>query len=94
VNRFGGAFAKKIGKKRRCNHSNWRWHLDEVFVEINGERFLLWRTVDHEGEVLEAFVSKKRCKRTALRIPGYRPTHSNNMRPPVPGYAPSVDVLP
>ena len=68
VNRFGGAFAKKIGKKRRCNHSNWRWHLDEVFVKINGEKFLLWRAVDHEGEVLEAFVSKKRCKRTALKF--------------------------
>ncbi len=29
-----------------------------------------------------------------LRIPEYRPTYSDNMRPPVPGYAPSVDVLP
>jgi putative transposase len=37
-------------------------------VKINGEKFLLWRAVDHEGEVLEAFVSKKRCKRTALKF--------------------------
>ena len=30
--------------------SRWRWHLDEVFVKINGERHYLWRAVDHEGE--------------------------------------------
>jgi len=34
-------------------YSNWRWHLDEVFVKINGETHYLWRAVDHEGEVLE-----------------------------------------
>ena len=34
--------------------SNWKWHLDEVFVKINGERHYLWRVVDHEGEVLKA----------------------------------------
>ena len=37
-------------------------------MKINGEKFLLWRAVDHEGEVLEAFVSKKRCRRTALKF--------------------------
>jgi putative transposase len=42
--------------------------LDEVFVKINGEKFLLWCAVDHEDEVLEAFVSKKQCKRTALKF--------------------------
>ena len=31
--------------------SNWKWHLDEVFVKVNGERHYLWRAVDHEGEV-------------------------------------------
>ncbi len=31
--------------------SQWRWHLDEVFVRINGETHYLWRAVDHEGEV-------------------------------------------
>ena len=44
----------------------WRWHLDEVFVWINGEIYYLWRTVDHEGEVLEAFVTKKRDRKAAL----------------------------
>jgi len=33
--------------------SIWQWHLDEVFVKINGETHYLWRDVDHEGEVLE-----------------------------------------
>ena len=44
----------------------WRWHLDEVFVKINEERHYLWRAVDHEGEVLESYVTKKRNKAAAL----------------------------
>ena len=44
-----------------------RWHLDEVFVKINGERHYLWRAVDQGGEVLEAFVSKKRDRMKCLR---------------------------
>ena len=45
----------------------WRWHLDEVFVKINGETHYLWRAVDHEGEILESYVTKKRDKKAALR---------------------------
>ena len=45
-----------------------RWHVDEVFVKINGERHYLWRAVDHEGEVLEAVVTKRRNKRAALKF--------------------------
>jgi putative transposase len=45
---------------------NWKWHLDEVFVKINGETHYLWLAVDHEGEVLEAFVSKRRDSKAAL----------------------------
>ena len=48
--------------------SRWRWHLDEVFVKINGERHCLWRAVDHEGEVLESFVTKTRDKKAALKF--------------------------
>ena len=48
--------------------SNWKWHLDEVFVKINGERHYLWRAVDHEGEVLESYVTKKRDKKAALKF--------------------------
>jgi putative transposase len=52
VSRFGAKFAKEIRKKSLRRQSKWQWHLDEVFVNINGERFYLWRAVDHEGEVL------------------------------------------
>jgi len=67
-NRFGPMFAPEIRKRRIHNrfYSNWRWHLDEVFVRINGETHYLWRAVDHEGEVLEVFVTKRRDRRAAL----------------------------
>ena len=68
-NRFGPLFAKEIRKKRighPRNFSNWKWYMDEVFVKINGETHYLWHAVDHEGEVLEAFVSKRRDRREAL----------------------------
>ena len=48
--------------------SNWKWHLDEGFVKINGERHYLWRAVDHEGEVLESYVTQKRDKKAALKF--------------------------
>ena len=41
-----------------------RW----VFVKVNGEICYLWRAVDHEGEVLEAFVTKRRDKPAALKL--------------------------
>ena len=49
-------------------YSKWRWHLDEVFVRINSERHYLWRAVDHEGEVLESFVTKTRDRKAALKF--------------------------
>jgi putative transposase len=48
--------------------SNWKWYLDEVFVKVNGERHNLWRAVDHEGEVLESYITKKRDKKAALKF--------------------------
>ena len=68
VERFGSKFAGEILKNRAGHHSNWLWHLDEVFVKINGERFYLWRAVDHEGEVLECFVTKRRNKAAAKKF--------------------------
>jgi putative transposase len=47
----------------------WRWHLDEVFVKINGEMHYLWRAVDHEGEVLEVFATKRRDRKATLAFP-------------------------
>ena len=69
-NRFGPLFAAEI-RKRRIRHrsySLWRWHLDEVFVRINGETHYLWRAVDHEGEVLEVYATKRRDREAALRF--------------------------
>ncbi len=48
-------------------YSNWQWHLDEVFVKVIGERHYLWRAVDHEGEVMESFVTKIRGRKAALK---------------------------
>ena len=66
-NRFGPLFAAERRIDRR-NWSNWRWHLDEVFVRINGETHYLWRAVDHEGEVLEVYATKRRDHRAALEF--------------------------
>lgn len=46
----------------------WHWHLDEVFVKIRGETHYLWRAVDHEGEVLEAYTTKRRDKAAAVKF--------------------------
>jgi len=70
-NRFGPIFAAEIRRKRvqqMRSSSNWQWHLDEVFVRINGELHYLWRAVDHEGEVLESFVTKRRDRKAALKF--------------------------
>ena len=70
-NRFGPMFAAEIRKKRAEHQRScpqWPWHLDEMFVKINGEQHYLWRAVDHQGEVLESFVTKKRDKKSVLRF--------------------------
>ena len=70
-NRFGPMFAAEIRRKRVNQlraYSNWQWHLDEVFVKINGETLYLWRAVDHEGEVLETYVTKRRDRKAALKF--------------------------
>ena len=59
---FGPMFAAEIRRNRVSrmrSYSNWQWHLDEVLVKINGETHYLWRAVDHEGEVLESYVTKR-----------------------------------
>ena len=70
-NRFGPMFAAEIRRNRVSrmrSYSNWQWHLDEVFVKINGETHYLWRAVDHEGEVLESYVTKRRDRKAALKF--------------------------
>ncbi len=70
-NRFGPMFAAEI-RRRRVDRMrtlpHWQWHLDEIFVNINGVTHYLWRAVDHEGEVLEAYVSKTRNRKAALKF--------------------------
>ena len=63
-------FASEIRKRRIAGlkSSRWQWHLDEVFVKVNAERHYLWRAVDHEGEVLESYVTKMRDKKAALKF--------------------------
>ena len=68
-NRFGPMFASDIRRQRVSRIrgvTHWRWHLDEMYVKINGETHYLWRAVDHEGEILESFVTKTRDKDAAL----------------------------
>ncbi len=70
-NWFGPLFAADIKRQRISRmrgFRQWRWHLDEMFLKINGETHYLWRAVDHEGEVLESYVTKKRDKKAALKF--------------------------
>jgi putative transposase len=67
-NKFGPLFSSQMKKKQTCPPSNWRWHIDEVFVKIKGETYYLWRAVDHEGTVLDCYVSKKRDKKAAKKV--------------------------
>ena len=64
-NRFGPMFAGEI-RRRRVNRMrnvrHWRWHFDEMYVKLNGEMVYLWRAVDHEGEILESYVTRTRDK--------------------------------
>jgi transposase-like protein len=64
--KFGLAYARKL----RClrPRPDGRWHLDEMFVSINGKRMYLWRAVDSEGEVLDNLVQSRRNKKAARRL--------------------------
>jgi putative transposase len=66
VLKFGSGFARKFRRSRP--RPSDRWHLDEMVVRIVGKRMYLWRTVDHEGEVLDMLVQRRRDKRAALRL--------------------------
>ena len=68
-NRFGPLFngdirRQRVSRMRGIRH--WRWHLDEMYVKLNGEMVYLWRAVDQEGEILESFITKTRDKDAAL----------------------------
>ena len=68
-NRFGPLFARDVRRQRVSRmrgFRHWRWHLDEMYVKLNGEMVYLWRAVDHEGEILESYVTRTRDKGAAL----------------------------
>jgi putative transposase len=67
-NKLGPVIAKELKKKRRHAPSKWRWHIDEVFVKINGKTHYLWRAIDHEGTVLDCYVTKRRNRSAALKV--------------------------
>src|SRR5256886_12689935 len=66
VLKFGPAIARRL-RQRRPRPSD-RWHLDEMVVRIAGKRMYLWRAVDHEGEVLDLLVQRRRDSRAGLRL--------------------------
>src|SRR5271156_6296918 len=66
VLKFGPMIARRL-RRHRPRPSNC-WHLDEMVVRIAGERMYLWRAVDHEGEILDMLVQRRRDKRAAVRL--------------------------
>src|ERR1700753_5628 len=66
VNHFGPMIAADLRKRRLKPHTTW--HLDEVYLKIDGRMVYLWRAVDAEGEVLDVLVQSKRNKHAALRL--------------------------
>ena len=61
--KFGQTYAN--GLRRRSPRPGDRWHLDEVFLKINGRHHYLWRAVDQDGDVLDILVQSRRNKKAA-----------------------------
>ena len=66
VNHFGPKIAADLRKRRPKPHTIW--HLDEVYLTIDGRLVYLWRAVDGEREVLDVLVQTRRNKRAALKL--------------------------
>ena len=64
--KFGGMYAKRMRSKR--HRLGDRWHLDEVFLTINGKLQYLWRAVDQDGDVLDILVQARRNKQAAKKF--------------------------
>jgi putative transposase len=64
--RFGPQYAAAL--RRRRSQAGDKWHLDEVFVKINGVRHYLWRAVDQDGNILDVLVQSKRDAKAAKRF--------------------------
>src|SRR5258707_3375473 len=66
VLKFGPLIARKL-RQRRPRPSD-RWHLDEMVVRIAGKRMYLWRAVDHQGEILDVLLQRRRDRRAAVKL--------------------------
>ena len=66
VNHFGPMIAADLRKRRPRPHTTW--HLDEVYLKIDGRMVYLWRAVDAEGEVLDVLVQSRRNKHAAMKL--------------------------
>ena len=64
--KFGQTYAN--GLRRRRARPGDKWHLDEVFIKINGKTHYLWRAVDQHGNVLDILVTSRRDTRAAMRF--------------------------
>jgi putative transposase len=64
--KFGQTYANDL--RRRSPRPGDRWHLDEVFLKINGRIHYLWRAVDQDGDVLDILVQTKRDKTAATKF--------------------------
>ncbi len=64
--KFGQTFAN--GLRRRRPRPGDKWHLDEMFIKMNGEDHYLWRAVDQDGNVLDILVQSRRNKKAAKRF--------------------------
>jgi putative transposase len=64
--KFGTIISRKLRRGRP--RPDGRWHLDEVFVSINGRQLDIWRAVDSEGEVLDILVQPRRDHKAALKL--------------------------
>lgn len=64
--KFGGLYAKRL--KSRAKRAGDCWHLDEVYLTINGKHHYLWRAVDQDGEVLDILVLPRRNKQVAMKL--------------------------
>jgi hypothetical protein len=63
---FGPMIAADLRRRRPRPHTTW--HLDEVYLKIDGRMVYLWRAVDAEGEILDVLVQPKRDKHAALKL--------------------------
>jgi len=64
--KFGQTYANTL--RRRQPRPGDKWHLDEVFISINGQTHYLWRAVDQDGTVLDILVQARRDKRAARKF--------------------------